>query len=412
MPKPRVLIAAAWGCVLVVLPALGQKNSCLECHANLEAELKAPVEAFKLDVHQQFGLSCADCHGGNPAADDVEKAKDKTFKGAPTRSAVPEFCGMCHASASYIRSFNPNLRVDQLSLYGTSRHGLLLRKGDTKPAVCTDCHGVHGIQTAKFPKSPTFPWNIPQTCGRCHADPEYMKAYGIPTNQLSEYKGSVHARALFEKRDLAAPACNSCHGNHGAYPPAVKSIAQVCRQCHPSAGDLFSRSPHKKAFDDLGLSECEACHGNHKILPPSSGMLGASSGSVCVQCHEPGSKGAAAAAELRNLIDGFETRIQSDDGILAVAARKGVEVSEPRFRLQEVNTTLVSVENLVHGLNLEEIKKKVDEGDQALAGIHKEGEAALAEARFRRTGLVVATVFLALFGIALFLKIRGLKRAE
>jgi len=412
MPKPRVLIAAAWGLALAALPAFAQKNSCLDCHAKLEGELKAPAEAFKLDIHQQFGLRCSDCHGGNPAEDDEDKAKDKTFKGAPARPRIPEFCGKCHADAAYIRTFNPNLRVDQLSLYGTSRHGLLLRKGDTKPAVCTDCHGVHGIQTAKFPKSPTFPWNIPQTCGRCHADPEYMKAYGIPTNQLSEYKGSVHARALFEKRDLAAPACNSCHGNHGAYPPAVKSIAQVCRQCHPSAGDLFSRSPHKKAFDDLGLSECEACHGNHKILPPSSGMLGASSGSVCVQCHEPGSKGAAAAAELRNLIDGFETRIQSDDGILAVAARKGVEVSEPRFRLQEVNTTLVSVENLVHGLNLEEIKKKVDEGDQALAGIHKEGEAALAEARFRRTGLVVATVFLALFGIALFLKIRGLKRAE
>ena len=57
--------------------------------------------------------------------------------------------------------FNPNLRVDQLSQYGTSKHGQLLKKGDTKAAVCTDCHGVHGIQTAKFPKSPTFPWNIP-----------------------------------------------------------------------------------------------------------------------------------------------------------------------------------------------------------------------------------------------------------
>ena len=141
-------------------------------------------------------------------------------------------------------------------------------------------------------------------------------------------------------------------------------------------------------------------------------MLGAAGGSVCVQCHEPGSKGAAVAAELGDLIHGFEARIQGDDGILAEAAKKGVEVGEPQFRLQEVNTTLVSVENLVHGLNLEEIRKKVGEGDQALAEIRKEGEAALAEAGFRRRGLVVATIFLALFAIALFFKIRALKRAD
>ena len=41
----------------------GQKNSCIECHQQLEGELQAPVEAFKLDIHQQFGISCKDCHG-------------------------------------------------------------------------------------------------------------------------------------------------------------------------------------------------------------------------------------------------------------------------------------------------------------------------------------------------------------
>jgi predicted CXXCH cytochrome family protein len=408
----RGWIVIAGGLALCVLPALGQKNSCLECHANLEGELKAPVEAFKLDIHGQFGLSCANCHGGNPAEDDMDRAKDKTFKGAPARAAIPEFCGKCHADAAYIRTFNPNLRVDQLSLYWTSRHGILLKKGDSKPAVCIDCHGVHGIQTAKYPKSPTFPWNIPQTCGRCHADPKYMSDYRILTNQLAEYKESVHANALFEKKDLAAPACNGCHGNHGAYPPTVKSIAQVCRQCHPSAGDLFSRSPHKKAFDDLGISECEACHGNHKILPPATALLGTAQGSVCVQCHDSGSPGYRAAEELKSLIDNFQARMRDDDAILGEAARKGVEVSQPRFRLQDVNTTLISAQNLVHGLDLGEIRAKLKEGDQSLAEIREEGVAALAEARFRRRGLVIATIFLALLAIALYVKIRGMRRTE
>jgi predicted CXXCH cytochrome family protein len=410
MMKKPLLFAVFVGLLCFPLLSYAQKNGCVECHTGLEAKLKAPVESFKQDIHQQFGLSCKDCHGGDPAQDDADKAKDKSFKGAPKRSQIPEFCAKCHSDAAYMRSFNPGLRVDQLNQYWTSKHGQLLKTGDGKAAVCTDCHGVHGIQSAKYPKSLTFPWNIPQTCGRCHADASYMTGYKIPTNQLAEYKESVHARALFEKKDLSAPTCNDCHGNHGAFPPEVKSIASVCRQCHPSTGDLFSRSPHKKAFDEVGVSECEACHGNHKIERPTSDMLGTGEKSVCVQCHEAGSLGYKAADELKNLFDGFQARFQKNADILALAEKKGVEVSEPKFRLQDLNTTLVSAKNLVHGLVLEEIRKKIAEGDQTLIDIDREGIKALGEAKFRRRGLIIATAFLALFGIALFLKIRQMQK--
>jgi predicted CXXCH cytochrome family protein len=388
---------------------LAQKNSCVDCHAKLEDELKAPAESFKLDVHQQFGLGCQDCHGGNPALDDQDKAKDNTFRGAPKRVQVPEFCARCHSDSAYIKAFNPRLRVDQLDLYKTSRHGELLKKGDTKVAVCTDCHGVHGIQTAKHPKSLTFPWNIPQTCGRCHADANLMKAYKIPTDQLEEYNQSVHAQALFEKKDMSAPACNSCHGNHGAAPPEVKSIAFVCRQCHPSAGELFSKSPHKKAFDEMGFSECDACHGKHKILRPTDEMLGTGEGAVCIQCHEPGSKPFVAAGRMKELLADFSSEIEADQSLLGRAERKGVEVSDPKYRLQEIHTLLVSVRNLTHALDLADIEKKVAEGKSLLVGVRTSGEAALREAKLRRTGLVVATVFLILFAFAFYLKIRQMR---
>jgi predicted CXXCH cytochrome family protein len=405
----RLLTAAA---LFAPLLAFGQKNSCVECHRQLEDELKAPAVSFAGDVHAAYGLGCKDCHGGNPDKDDVDLAKDKSFKGAPNRGQIPLFCGGCHSDAAAMRAFNPTLRTDQLSQYETSRHGQLLRSGDAKAAVCTDCHGVHGIQSARFPKSPTFPWNIPQTCGRCHSDKALMEGYKLPTDQLDDYRASVHAKALFEKKDLSAPVCNSCHGNHGAFPPSVTSVASVCRQCHPSTGDLFIKSPHKKAFDELGLGECEVCHGNHRIVAPSTAMIGTDDRAVCGQCHEKGSRGSEAAVGLRRDLDGFESGFRAAAELLERAKQKGVEVSDAEFRLQDVNTILLTAKDLTHGLDTAGIRKTVAEGEAELDSVRSAGEKALDEARFRRRGLGVTTVLLALLAAALALKIRRMARAR
>ena len=389
---------------------LAQKNSCLECHLQLEEELGAAAEAFQGDIHSQFGLSCRDCHGGNPLEEDIELAKDKSFKGAPARAKIPEACGSCHSDSSLMRRFNPNLRVDQLELYWTSRHGQILKKGDDRAAVCTDCHGVHGIQTSSFPKSRTFAWNIPGTCGRCHSDKDYMKAYGLPTNQVDEYRQSLHAQALFEKKDLAAPACNDCHGNHGAAPPEVTSVAFVCRQCHPSAGDLFSKSPHKAAYDGLGISECEACHGNHRVVRPSDEMLAGGSQDVCSVCHDAGTEPHETGLRMRRMLAAFASAYEEAEALLASAETKGVEVSQARFSLQEANTVLIHVRNLTHALSLSEIEAQLGEGQKVIEEVKARGQEAVEEAKFRRTGLIVATVFLLLLAAALFLKTRHLRQ--
>jgi predicted CXXCH cytochrome family protein len=392
--------------VLYFSVAFAQSNSCIECHEIMEDELAAPVEAFKLDIHQQFGLSCADCHGGNPAEEDIDLAKDKSFIGIPERINIPEFCSSCHSDSNYMRRFNPGIRVDQEEIYWTSEHGQLLEKGDTKVAVCTDCHNTHGIQAATHPKSWTFPWNIPQMCGRCHSDQDYMRDYNISTSQWDDYKESVHAHALFEKKDLSAPTCNDCHGNHGAIPPEVTSIAYVCHQCHPSAGDLFSQSPHKMAFDELEISECEACHGNHRILPPSDKMLGTGEEAVCIQCHEPNTQPYQTAFRIKQKLDGFIVKIEKADRLLDQADREGVEVSEPKFMLTEANTALIFARNLIHSFSLEEIEEKIEEGEQVADEVILAGEAALREAKFRKTGLIIATAFIFLLAMALYLKIR------
>src|SRR6266542_3714522 len=190
--------------------------------------------------------SCNECHGGDPNADAKEAAKDprKGYLGRPKTLDIPAYCGKCHSDANLMKRFNPSLRVDQEREYYTSVHGKLLKSGETRVATCISCHSVHGIRAITDPLSSVYPSNVAETCSKCHASADYMRGFKIPSDQFDNYKKSVHAKALYDKQDLSAPTCNDCHGNHGATPPGIASVANVCGQCHARQAELFQTSPH------------------------------------------------------------------------------------------------------------------------------------------------------------------------
>ena len=68
------------------------------------------------------------------------------FKGKIDRRQIPQLCGSCHSNPNLMRQYDPSLRTDQLAEYHTSVHGKRLAAGDTKVAVCIDCHSVHDIR--------------------------------------------------------------------------------------------------------------------------------------------------------------------------------------------------------------------------------------------------------------------------
>ncbi|HJQ98491.1 MAG TPA: cytochrome c3 family protein [Candidatus Polarisedimenticolaceae bacterium] len=264
--------------LLLALPALlaaaEQRSSCMACHGILDGDTRAPVEAWGNDVHALAGLGCESCHGGDasPAlTEDADAAMNpkKGFRPPPDRLHVPDLCARCHADAEFMKRYDPKARVDQLVEYRTSVHGRLNAKGDPVPATCIDCHGVHGIRPISSPDSPAYATNVPKTCAKCHADAKRMAPYGIRTDQYERYRHSVHAAALLDRGDTAAPACNDCHGNHGASPPGVTSVAHVCGQCHGREGALFQASFKKELFDGLDVGECTVCHDNHGIRHPT-----------------------------------------------------------------------------------------------------------------------------------------------
>lgn len=386
-------------------------NSCITCHSTLETRLSEPVQAFEPDVHRSKGLSCSDCHGGNPAKSDKAGAKDPVYGyvAKPTAQQIPAFCGKCHSDAALMKKFNPSLRVDQVQEYSTSVHGSRLKAGDQRVATCVSCHGVHGIRAPSDPQSTIYPTNVADTCSKCHSNGDLMAAYGIPHDQFDKYKASVHAKALLEKRDLSAPTCNDCHGNHGAVPPGLTSVANVCGQCHGRQSELFQKSPHKAPFEKMQAGECLRCHGNHQILPPTDAMAGAGAGSVCTSCHSNDAGFAAAGRMGGGLLD-LQTSIERAKEHLENAERAGMEVSRPLFELRDAVDGLTQARVLVHTSSADQVEEALKPAAEVAAKSYAAGDSAFGELSFRRKGLVVSLFFILFLASLVYLKVRQIEK--
>jgi hypothetical protein len=348
------------------------QTSCTACHSDadmFDPEAVRIVEEFQHDVHGAVGLSCHHCHGGNPdpALADDPSAMDPDFqpnpyRGVPARADIPAFCGSCHSDPAFMRRFRPDPRVDQEREYRTSQHGQALARGDLKVATCVDCHGVHGIRRVDHADSPVQPKRVAETCRSCHGDPQRMAGYTLadgrpmPIDQYAHWRQSVHAQALIEREDLFAPTCNDCHGNHGATPPGVGSIAFVCGQCHGREAELFRASPKRAGFEEHnellasvggsdcsacheapepqaslspahGFTECASCHGNHAVVRPTLAMLSGLPETPCAFCHEGPGPVAAPVAEPKAKKESYE---QAREALLAEAERQGLR-GDDRF---------------------------------------------------------------------------------
>ena len=386
----------------------GQANTCVTCHAELDGALSSPVEQVKGSVHDQAGLSCAGCHGGDPLEEDPElsMSRSKGFVGKPRPSQVPGFCAKCHSNPVFMRNFDPNYPVDQYDRYRSSQHGLSLVKGDDKVATCISCHGIHDIKAASDPNSFVYPLAVADKCGECHANEAYMREYHIDTDQLKEYRDSYHAEMLYEKGDLSAPTCNDCHGNHGAVPPGVTSIANVCGTCHVIQSQYFSASPHKVAFDELGISECEACHGNHAVQAASVELIGIDEKAKCTECHDTESNGYAAAFQIRATIDSLAREVELAQAMRAKAQKAGVEVRDENMSLVNAKNALIQVEAIVHTFSVAKVEESAKEGFKTAEEAKQIGQNALEEVGRRRKLLAVMVVMTLLVAGLLVLYIR------
>lgn len=395
--------------IFAAYSAQAQENQCIVCHMELEL---MPEGYQEYDIHSQDGLSCSGCHGGDPLSDDEEISMSTAngFIGIPDKKDIPKFCGKCHSNIEFMRMFQPRIATDQVAQYYTSIHGKNLTQGDDKVAVCTNCHTTHAILPARDPRSTIYPSNVPRTCRKCHSNAVYMKGRKIPTNQYEIYANSVHGEALLENGDIGAPACNDCHGNHGATPPGINSVSHLCGSCHVNNLEFFKKTRMAQIFEELNFHGCEQCHGYHSIQRAKVDFVGGNQSSLCVKCHNEGDAGYESAIKIRSHLDDLLSLYDSVNTQMLNVRIKGMNDIDIGYLLQDAKQSIILSRTLVHTFDPVQVQIQTVEGK-----IHLEEALSLADAEIneyytRRKGFVIALFPLIILAVGLYFKIKSFNK--
>jgi cytochrome b subunit of formate dehydrogenase/nitrate/TMAO reductase-like tetraheme cytochrome c subunit len=267
------------------------KISCADCHADAQAAYARSLHATARKPDGTAPATCVSCHGD---AHSILPASDP--KSPVYHSNIPTTCGACHGQKFLMESTGNS--AQPFVSYQQSVHGRAVEKGSQQAAVCTDCHGSHSILPANDASSLINKFNVPATCGKCHA--------GVQT----VFMQSIHGQALARGNGLA-PDCTDCHGIHTikASSDPSSSVSErnlstdTCARCHQGVrltqefGVVGNRlSTYLDSYHGLAsqggsviVANCSSCHGIHNILPssdPRSTINPANLDVTCGQCHK------------------------------------------------------------------------------------------------------------------------------
>lgn len=195
-----------------------------------QTKLSREISLYLASIHAQPNkdnpghpnANCWDCHGKH-------NIFPMSSKDAPIyRLSTPETCGRCHEEA--------------LKQYTNSVHGApVKRQGNLKPAVCSDCHSAHKIES---PKEDSAKLAITKNCGSCHE------------SEVKTYRSTYHGQVTLLGYAHTAK-CYDCHDSHNIQKtknPLSKTnsdnLLETCRECHKQASASFVQfHPHGNTHD-------------------------------------------------------------------------------------------------------------------------------------------------------------------
>ncbi len=163
-----VAFVLATGVAVNTVSAEDTSNSCVECHSQpslrvTDKKLYKYFRDWELSIHSQEGVTCCDCHGGDPKSSDKERAHGKDVEQLLTPvqyERISLTCAKCHEknAANYRKSKHYTILTDQGRSHPTPTcvtcHGSInttIPKSDSIAAICAHCHNT---VTENHPENP------------------------------------------------------------------------------------------------------------------------------------------------------------------------------------------------------------------------------------------------------------------
>lgn len=222
-------------------------------------------------------------------------------------AATPVTVSAAPQQTNTVGQFDPTYGC--VSCHADKRRAFSLGVHSERGIRCHDCHGGDpmSFETATAHRTPFL--GLPtkaatvQLCASCHSDPDQMRQYGLPADQVAELRTSRHGELLLDRGNSDAPTCSDCHDAHTILRPDdarsnvyPTNIPTTCARCHEDQqlmakyglpADQYQEYRH--SAHGVGLFEsqnfaaptCVGCHGSHAALPPGVTEIV----NVCSRCH-------------------------------------------------------------------------------------------------------------------------------
>jgi DnaJ-class molecular chaperone len=169
--------------------------TCGKCHEKEKEEYLTGIHGKALlEKRIPEAPSCTTCHGEHNI---LEPMKEKS-KVSPIN--VVKTCSECHSAINIVGKYG--IKVEQVTTFERSFHGIVIKFGEKKVANCASCHGSHAILPPDDPNSSVNLNNIPKTCGKpgCHPGANINYAKGkIHVNPHEKETGIIYYVSLFFK---------------------------------------------------------------------------------------------------------------------------------------------------------------------------------------------------------------------
>lgn len=211
-----------------------ETTECLKCHDKPGQEKKlengetlslhVSTKAFVESMHKT--TDCEDCHDIDSDTHGKEKASIASLRAYAI--SLGGSCRECHKQ--------------NFKAYGDGLHAALVKDGDDKAPLCSDCHAVHTLLSVKIAQPITA-----TPCAKCHED--IFKAYAKDVHGLK--------RVAEGKK---APICANCHKAHENQAASLGSgIKDACVTCHKDAFAKHTEWLPNAALHFEAIS-CPVCH--------------------------------------------------------------------------------------------------------------------------------------------------------